>query len=84
MAEPQDGCVSPAAGPIAAATTPDAPQTPTAATGGTRVMTARVGQKAPDFEASAFIDGGFRNLKFSDFDGKWRVLCFYPGDFTFV
>ncbi|RLB87653.1 MAG: peroxiredoxin, partial [Deltaproteobacteria bacterium] len=22
--------------------------------------------------------------KLSDFLGKWVVLCFYPGDFTFV
>jgi peroxiredoxin (alkyl hydroperoxide reductase subunit C) len=47
-------------------------------------MAARVGQKAPDFEASCFVDGGFKNIKLSDYDGKWRVLCFYPGDFTFV
>ncbi len=47
-------------------------------------MTARVGKPAPDFEASAFIDGGFKNFKLSDFQGKWVLLCFYPGDFTFV
>jgi AhpC/TSA family len=45
---------------------------------------ARVGQAAPDFEANAFINGGFKNLKLSDSKGKWTVLCFYPGDFTFV
>lgn len=45
---------------------------------------ARVGQKAPDFEASAYADGGFTNIKLSDYEGQWRVLCFYPGDFTFV
>jgi hypothetical protein len=84
MSEPQDGCVSPAAGPIGEAAAPDAPQSPAPAMGGTRTMTARVGQKAPDFEASAFVDGGFKNVKLSDYDGQWRVLCFYPGDFTFV
>ena len=47
-------------------------------------MIARVGKPAPDFEASAFIDGGFKNIKLSDFKGKWVALCFYPGDFTFV
>jgi peroxiredoxin (alkyl hydroperoxide reductase subunit C) len=47
-------------------------------------MTARVGQKAPDFSASAYYKGGFTNVKLSDFAGKWVVLCFYPGDFTFV
>ena len=45
---------------------------------------ARVGQEAPDFEAAAFVDGGFKNVKLSDYRGKWVVLCFYPGDFTFV
>ena len=45
---------------------------------------ARVGQKAPDFEATAYVDGGFKNIKLSDYDGNWVVLCFYPGDFTFV
>ena len=49
-------------------------------------MLARVGMEAPDFEASAFIPetGGFKNVKLSDYKGQWIVLCFYPGDFTFV
>jgi peroxiredoxin (alkyl hydroperoxide reductase subunit C) len=46
--------------------------------------TARIGQTAPDFEATAFIDGGFKNIKLSDYLGHWIALCFYPGDFTFV
>jgi len=44
----------------------------------------RVGQKAPDFEAPAFQNGKFGQVKLSDHLGKWVVLCFYPGDFTFV
>ena len=48
-------------------------------------MQARVGQEAPDFEASAFVaNEGFKPVKLSDYKGKWIVLCFYPGDFTFV
>ena len=47
-------------------------------------MTARVGQKAPDFQAPAYYQGKFTNVKLSDFLGKWVLLCFYPGDFTFV
>jgi len=47
-------------------------------------MSVRVGKEAPDFEAGAFVDGGFQNIKLSDYRGKWVVLCFYPGDFTFV
>ena len=45
---------------------------------------ATVGAKAPDFEAPAYQDGGFGQVKLSDYLGKWVVLCFYPGDFTFV
>ena len=48
------------------------------------VMTARVGQKAPDFSAPAYYKGSFTPVKLSDFSGKWVLLCFYPGDFTFV
>jgi hypothetical protein len=48
------------------------------------VMTARVGQKAPDFTAPSYYKGTFTPVKLSDFTGKWILLCFYPGDFTFV
>ncbi len=48
------------------------------------MVTVRVGRKAPDFEAPAFHQGKFVNVKLSDFAGKWVLLCFYPGDFTFV
>ena len=47
-------------------------------------MTARVGQKAPDFNAPAYYKGSFTNVQLSDSFGKWILLCFYPGDFTFV
>lgn len=47
-------------------------------------MGAKVGKEAPDFEAAAFVKQGFENIKLSDFEGKWVVLCFYPGDFSFV
>ncbi len=43
-----------------------------------------VGQKAPDFGAPAYFNGTFTSVKLSDYLGKWVVLCFYPGDFTFV
>lgn len=45
---------------------------------------ATVGEKAPDFQANAFVSGGFEKIKLSDYLGKWVILCFYPGDFTFV
>jgi peroxiredoxin (alkyl hydroperoxide reductase subunit C) len=44
----------------------------------------KVGQKAPDFVAPAYLKGKFINVKLSEHLGKWVVLCFYPGDFTFV
>ena len=47
-------------------------------------MQARVSKEAPDFELSAYLDGGFKNVKLSDYRGQWVLLCFYPGDFTFV
>ena len=47
-------------------------------------MGVTVGQKAPDFTAPVYRKGGFTSVKLSDFAGKWVMLCFYPGDFTFV
>ncbi len=47
-------------------------------------MLARIGKPAPDFEGTAYVDGVFEMVKLSDFRGKWIVVCFYPGDFTFV
>ncbi len=45
----------------------------------------QVGQKAPDFSAQALLaDGSFKEVKLSDYKGKWVVLFFYPLDFTFV
>jgi peroxiredoxin (alkyl hydroperoxide reductase subunit C) len=44
----------------------------------------KVGQKAPDFTAPAYHKGKFIEVKLSEYLGKWVVLCFYPGDFTFV
>ena len=84
MTEAKDSCVQPAKGPILP------PESIEAVSGGTQgrkealKMVARVGKPAPDFEASAYADGGFKNVKLSDYKGKWVVLCFYPGDFTFV
>ncbi|MBD3224747.1 MAG: redoxin domain-containing protein [Caldithrix sp.] len=48
------------------------------------MSTAKVGAKAPDFQAPAYFKGEFTEVQLSDFLGKWVLLCFYPGDFTFV
>lgn len=79
----KDSCVKAAAGPIQKE--PAAPQSAEPQKKETPMNIARVGKPAPDFEASAYISGvGFKNIKLSDYLGKWVVLCFYPGDFTFV
>ena len=44
----------------------------------------RVGKAAPDFTTSGFHGGKFMNFSLSEYKGKWVLLCFYPGDFTFV
>jgi peroxiredoxin (alkyl hydroperoxide reductase subunit C) len=44
----------------------------------------QVGKPAPDFVSPAYHKGEFTAVKLSDYLGKWVVLCFYPGDFTFV
>ena len=45
----------------------------------------KVGKSAPDVKAQALMpDGSFKEVKLSDFRGKWVVLFFYPLDFTFV
>ena len=85
MSEDAVQCVQSARGPLAS------PQSPVPPEGGSQIpekeaemALARVGGEAPDFEASAYVDGGFKNVKLSDYRGQWVVLCFYPGDFTFV
>ncbi len=44
----------------------------------------KVGKPAPDFTAPAYYQGKFVTVDLSEYRGKWVVLCFYPGDFTFV
>jgi len=49
------------------------------------MVMARVGKEAIDFEANAYVESeGFKTIQLSVYRGKWIVLCFYPGDFTFV
>ncbi|KAG9469726.1 peroxiredoxin-1 [Eleutherodactylus coqui] len=46
---------------------------------------AKIGKLAPDFTAMAVMpDGQFKELKLSDYRGKYVVFFFYPADFTFV
>lgn len=85
MPEMETGCVQPASGPLVPAPESAAPQAGAASPEVVSTMLARVGKKAPDFEATAFVASEeFKSIKLSDYQGKWIVLCFYPGDFTFV
>jgi hypothetical protein len=78
-----EGCVKPTEGPIGEETMA-APTENQHVKKEMSMLLARVGKPAPDFELSAFHQGGFKNVKLSDYKGKWIVVCFYPGDFTFV
>jgi peroxiredoxin (alkyl hydroperoxide reductase subunit C) len=80
----KDGCVKPAKGPIAPSDAAGSSSEQIQSLKEDRKVIAQVGKPAPDFEASAFVDGGFKNVKLSDYKGQWIALCFYPGDFTFV
>ena len=85
MAELKEGCVKPARGPIVSTPAPVGAGAGIAPLQEVSSMIARVGKEAIDFEANAFIQGvGFQPVKLSDYKGRWIVLCFYPGDFTFV
>ena len=76
------GCARPTGGPVGEAVdaqTNQEPEKPKEV----RPMI-QVGKKAPDFAAPAYQQGKFVSVKLSEYLGKWVVLCFYPGDFTFV
>ncbi|KAA0194172.1 Thioredoxin peroxidase-like 2 [Hyalella azteca] len=45
---------------------------------------AMISKPAPSWEATAVVDGQFKDLKLSDYRGKYLVFFFYPLDFTFV
>ncbi|MCK5783322.1 MAG: redoxin domain-containing protein [Desulfobacterales bacterium] len=76
------GCARPTGGPVGeTAETEDTRQETKPKE--TRPMI-QVGKKAPDFSAPAYLNGKFVNVNLSEYLGKWVVLCFYPGDFTFV
>ena len=83
MAEEIDvGCARPTGGPVGEGV-PDENKEPATLKKETSSMI-RVGKKAPDFAAPGYQQGKFISTKLSDYLGKWVLLCFYPGDFTFV
>jgi alkyl hydroperoxide reductase subunit AhpC len=45
-------------------------------------MTVQVNGPAPAFELSGVVGKLYREIRLSDYKGKWVVLFFYPFDFT--
>ena len=84
MADETLKCTQPVRGPIAASETSAAPDASPREQQKEISMQARVGKPAPDFEANACVGGSFKKVTLSDYAGQWILLCFYPGDFTFV
>lgn len=80
--EIEAGCARPTGGPVGEPeeTETDEKQVPVKE-GSKMIM---VGQKAPDFTAPGYQEGKFISVKLSEYLGNWVLLCFYPGDFTFV
>ena len=76
------GCARPTGGPVGEKSEQTETQPETSPKETTAMI--KVGRKAPDFSAPAFYNGKFVNINLSEYLGKWVVLCFYPGDFTFV
>lgn len=84
MADQPEGCAR-VTGAVLGESPPDAPDAPSEDQPvKEEKMSVQVGQKAPDFNAPAYYKGSFTNVQLSDHFGKWILLCFYPGDFTFV
>ena len=84
MPEQPIGCGKPTGKAIGAPASEPIKMEQKPAQGEKNMVMVRVGAKAPDFEAPAYHRGKFVNIKLSDYFGKWILLCFYPGDFTFV
>jgi peroxiredoxin (alkyl hydroperoxide reductase subunit C) len=83
--EMEIGCARPTGGPVGDEAAPEEKSEshePAHAKEETSMI--QVGKKAPDFGAPAYHNGKFISVKLSEYLGKWVLLCFYPGDFTFV
>lgn len=44
----------------------------------------KIGDLLPELSFQAYQKEQIKELKFSDYKGKWLVLFFYPADFTFI
>ncbi len=43
-----------------------------------------IGMPAPGFQLDGVLNNEFKTFSLSEYRGRWVVLFFYPGDFTFV
>ena len=83
--ELKPGCTRPSGGgPITADTPAEAAAESTAIQPVKESAMIHVGEKVPDFKAAGYHKGAFIETQLSEHLGKWVLLCFYPGDFTFV
>lgn len=74
MSQPEDKCVVPAQGPTSApAPNTQQPEAGGADREGQQTTRPMVGREAPDFEASAYVDGGFKNIRLSSYRGQCRA-----------
>ncbi|HFQ89591.1 MAG TPA: redoxin domain-containing protein [Desulfobulbus sp.] len=83
MSEEAVGCARPTGGPVGEETETSQTEQEPRSVKEVQAMI-KVGKKAPDFTAPGYHKGEFINVRLSDYLGKWVLLCFYPGDFTFV
>lgn len=44
----------------------------------------KINDVVENFKVRCYHHDDFKDLNFADYDGKWRILFFYPADFTFV
>lgn len=43
-----------------------------------------IGNPIPDFDMEALHEDEVKDIRLSDYEGKWLILFFYPADFTFI
>lgn len=60
------------------------PQTESRSSVHSREITPLIGQKLPNLKLEVFHEEKIKTVRLSSYRGKWLVLIFYPGDFTFI
>ena len=81
--EMEVGCARPTGGPVSESAGEE-PKEEKASISEEVSPMIHVGKKVPDFAAPGYQKGKFISVNLSEYLGKWVLLCFYPGDFTFV